>query len=60
MMFSYVAMVTKKATPQGAITHPICKRSSNLTRACKMKGIDLFCSRKIIRGDKPKKIELFN
>ena len=56
MIFSYdVAMVTKKENPQGGKTHTICKRSGNLTRACKMKGIDLFCSGIMSLGDKPQK-----
>ena len=56
MMFSYdVAMVTKKETPRGAKAQPICKRSNNLTKACKIIEIDLFCSRKMSLGDKPQK-----
>ena len=50
-MFSYVVvMVTKKATAKGAKTHPICKCSSNLTKACRMKGIGLFCSKTMSLG----------
>ena len=52
MMFSNdIAMVTKKAT-QGAKTHPICKSSSNLTKAYRMNGIDFFFEKKKLKNVK--------